>query len=105
MKKDRIAALFGTKRSTLEIRLEVLLAVYRGTSKPTHIMNEANLAWTPTVDILNKLLSMKLITRSEDTSKDIRTRYVYFITDKGRELLKAYRTFALAILEICDTNV
>lgn len=88
------------RRSKLEIYLNVLAAVKRGTSKPTRIMYEANLSWKPLQKILRSMLTQDLIVLI-DTSKnrDKRTNTMYGLTQKGENVMN-YFNRAREYLEI-----
>lgn len=88
------------RRSKLEIYLNVLAAVKRGTSKPTRIMYEANLSWKPLQKILRSMLTQDLIVLM-DTSKnrDKRTNTMYGLTQKGENVMN-YFNRAREYLEI-----
>jgi len=81
-----------TRRSKLEVYLDVLWIIKDGTDKPTRIMYGANLSWNPMQKILNSLVSQGLITEiaSEEDSGDKRTPRVYKITQKGENTIKYF---------------
>jgi len=82
-----------TRRSRLEICLEILWIIKNGTSKPTRIMYGANLSWKPCSQILSFLLSQGLI-REIDTQglrkRDRRTSKLYEITQKGENIIRYF---------------
>ena len=67
-----------TRRSKMEIYLDILRVTSDGNSKPTHIMYRANLSWERLKKYLLFLASQDLITSTERTEG---TRYE--ITEKG----------------------
>jgi predicted transcriptional regulator len=76
------------RRSKLEIYLDVLWAVKRGTRKPTRIMYEANLSWKPLQTILQSMISQELIVEIDARAeKDKRTSTVYEVTQKGENII------------------
>lgn len=75
-----------TRRSKMEIYLDILRVTSDGNSKPTHIMYRANLSWERLKKYLVFLDTQDLITSAERTDG---TRYE--ITEKGREVLKYFR--------------
>jgi len=83
------------KRSRLEITLQVLFLVYKGTNKTTHIMNEAGISWVHLKDILDSLISQgfaeAVAPYEKRTKRDNRTNKVYEITDKGIGVLKYFK--------------
>ena len=82
------------KRSKLELYLEVLDAINKGTGKPTRIMYRTNLSWKPLMKILESLQDQSLI-----KSEKKRSSTVYRITDKGKNVLE-YLGRALKLIEI-----
>lgn len=76
------------RRSKLEIYLDVLWAIKRGTRKPTRIMYEANLSWKPLQTILQSMMSQELIIEIDARAeKDKRTSTVYEVTQKGENIV------------------
>ena len=82
------------KRSKLELYLEVLDAINKGTRKPTRIMYRTNLSWKPLMEILDSLREQRLITSEKKGSSTI-----YQITDKGKNVLE-YLYRAMKLIEI-----
>jgi len=83
-----------SKRSKLEIYIDVLSAIRKGTYKPTKIMYRTNLSWKPLMEILDSLTSQELIrVKEEDSHK------VYEITEKGRNVLE-YFSRAMQSIEV-----
>ncbi|UCH58031.1 MAG: hypothetical protein JSV18_03820 [Candidatus Bathyarchaeota archaeon] len=79
------------RRSKLEIYLDVLWAVKRGTRKPTRIMYEANLSWKPLQKILKSMISQDLIVEVDARAeRDKRTSIVFEITQKGENIVKYF---------------
>ena len=80
-----------SRRSRLEIYLEVLKAIKNGTEKPTRIMYEANLSWKILNDVLSSLLTQDLVEDFDvSESRDKRTNTVYRITQKGDALIRYF---------------
>ena len=75
-----------TRRSKMEIYIDILRVVSDGNHKPTHIMYRANLSWERLKGYLKFLSSQGLLT---NVQKAKGTRYE--LTEKGRELLKYFR--------------
>jgi predicted transcriptional regulator len=76
------------RRSKLEIYLDVLWAIKRGTRKPTRIMYEANLSWKPLQTIIQSMISQELIVEIDARAeKDKRTSTVYEVTQKGENII------------------
>jgi len=61
-----------TRRSRLQVYLEVLSVIKSGTDKPTRIMSGANISWKPLQEILASLVSHGLITEIEPEYRDER---------------------------------
>ena len=80
-----------SRRSRLEIYLEVLNAIKNGTEKPTRIMYEANLSWRLLNDILSSLESQELVEEIDVSgSRDKRTDRIYRTTGKGDTLIRYF---------------
>jgi predicted transcriptional regulator len=81
-----------TRRSRLEITLDVLRIIKNGERKPTRIMNAANLTYRGLKEALNVLLSQNLIRENYLTSRgrkrDRRTHIEYEITSEGINMLR-----------------
>lgn len=73
------------KRSRLEIHLDVLKAIGKGTHKPTRIMYRTNLSWKPMMKVFESLLDQDLIARYEEGS-----HATYRTTEKGRNVLGCF---------------
>jgi len=70
------------KRSKLEIYIDVLKVINKGTQKPTRIMYRTNLSWKPLMKTLESLEDQGLVIRGENGN-----RTTYRITDKGKSIL------------------
>ena len=80
------------RRSTLEIYLDVLWEIKKGTEKPTRIMYGSNLSWIPLQKVLNSLVSEGLVMEIEASErKDKRTPKTYKITQKGENVIQYFR--------------
>ena len=80
-----------TRRSKLEIYLEVLKIIKEGTDKPTRIMYQANISWQPLMKILSSIVSQGLVEEIDMTkSRDKRTIKIYRTTEKGEHLIKYF---------------
>lgn len=82
-----------TRRSKLEICLDVLWVIKNGSSKPTRIMYDSNLSWRPLKNILKFMVTRGLI-REIDTHTarkyDRRTTRRYEITQKGEDIVRYF---------------
>ena len=76
-----------SKRSKLEIYLDILKVIKRGTHKPTRIMYRTNLSWKPLMKILEALLEQDLIIAIKRIN-----RQEFEITHKGREILSHFES-------------
>jgi predicted transcriptional regulator len=74
------------KRSKLEIYLDLLQIIKKGTYQPTRIMYQTNLSWQPLMAALESMLEQGLIRRNEKGN-----RSAYEITDKGKNVLAHFR--------------
>jgi len=96
-----------TRRSKLEIYLEVLKIVKGGTDKPTRIMYQANISWQPLMKILTSMVSQELIEEIDMTSggrrRDKRTSRIYVITMKGEQVIRYFK--GVKDFELKDVNI
>lgn len=80
------------RRSKLEVYLDVLRTIKKGTRKPTRIMYESNLSWKPLQKTLNSLISQELVYEYEpEDLRDKRTTTCYDLTQKGENVLKYFK--------------
>ena len=94
-------SLLRSRRTKLELYLDVLWVIKNGTRKPTRIMYGANLSWKPLQRILASLVSQDLL-RPIDASKnrDKRTNTCYELTQKGENVIQYFnRAKELLVLE------
>jgi len=82
------------KRSRLEIYLDILKVIGKGTQKPTRIMYKTNLSWRPLMGILESMLDQSLIIKDDDGK-----HATYSMTEKGKNVLR-YINEAMELLEI-----
>ncbi len=102
MMRDNLIYLFGAKRDTLEVRMEVIQVIARGIDKPTRIMYAANMSWEPVKRILNALTEAGIIVCTEIIEPGAkRAKYRYTTTSKGAKILDAYRAF-ISVVEECS---
>ena len=79
------------RRSNLEMYIEVLKIIKKGTEKPTRIMSEANLSWSALKKILKTLMSQDFISEMDASdSRDKRTKRRYRLTQKGENVIKHF---------------
>ncbi len=84
----------SSKRGRLEIYLEVLRVVRKGTEKPTRIMYKTNLSWKPLMKVLKSLRDQGLVASHRKGRST-----TYEVTEKGKNVLK-YFTEAMNLIEI-----
>ena len=78
-----------TKRSRVEIYIDVLNAIRQGVHKPTRIMYRK-----PLMKILDSMMEQGLIRAEEEGN-----RTTYWITEKGRNVLNYFKE-AMSLIEI-----
>jgi len=83
-----------SKRSRLEIYLDILKVVSKGTRKPTRIMYKTNLSWKPLMKVLDSLTAQGFIVEEKEGN-----HVIYGITDKGKNILQ-YFSKAMESIEI-----
>jgi predicted transcriptional regulator len=82
------------KRSRLEIYIDILKIISKGSCKPTRIMYSSNLSWKPLKKALESMSEQGLITEEKN---GIRSNY--YVTDKGKVILNYFKE-ATRLLEI-----
>ena len=79
----------STRRSKLDIQLEVLKTVREGVDKPTRIMYAANMSWAPVRKILDRLVDRELLSVITDNGGN-RSKRRYEITEKGVSVINYF---------------
>ncbi len=79
-----------SRRSKLEIYINILEEIRNGVVIPTRIMYGANLSWKPLQQILKALVAQELIVEQTDESGDKRTKTSYQLTEKGVNVLRYF---------------
>jgi len=74
-----------SRRSQLEIRMDILRAIMEGAEGPTQIMYKANLSWILLCDHLGALGEQGFV-----GEKSVGNRKKYSLTGKGMEIVGAY---------------
>jgi predicted transcriptional regulator len=74
-----------SKRSLLEIRMDILRAIMEGADGPTQIMYKVNLSWILFCDQLRVLGDQGFV-----SEKAVGNRKTYSLTGKGSEIVGAY---------------
>ena len=81
-----------SRRSRLEVYLDVLWTIKNGTKKPTRIMYASNLSWKPLQRTLDSLVAQELIKEFDPKHlRDKRTTVCYDLTIKGENVLKYFK--------------
>ncbi len=83
---DNAASKKGTRRSELEIKMDVLQVVSQGIERPTQIMYKANLSWVALQANLKTLVSLSFM-----REENLGSRKRYGLTQKGFEILQTFR--------------
>lgn len=84
----------GSKRSRIEIYVDVLQAVRMGENRPIKIMYHTNLSWKPLMQVLDALTEQNLISLER---KSIPA--VYKITEKSLNVLNYFKK-AIELVEV-----
>jgi predicted transcriptional regulator len=84
----------ASKRSRLEMYLDVLNAIKKGVCRPTRIMYRTNLSWKPLMEVLDAMMTQELIEANRQGRHTL-----YKITEKGKNLLNYFHE-AMELLEI-----
>ena len=93
-----------SRRSKLEIYLDVLKVIKQGTNKPTRIMYGANLSWKLLQNILSSLVDQSLIVEIDTSdSRDKRTNTIYDITNKGESVIRYFER-AKGLIEVDEPD-
>ena len=74
------------KRSRLEIYIDILKIISKGSCKPTRIMYGSNLSWKPLKKALESMIEQGLITEEKNG-----IRSTYYVTDKGKVILNYFK--------------
>ena len=72
----------SSRRSKLEITLNILSIVRSGVDKPTRIMYAANMSWAPVQRILSHLVEQGLL-EDQLNEESRQSKRLYVITEKG----------------------
>jgi predicted transcriptional regulator len=82
--------ILSARRSKFQLSVEVLDNIRNGETKPTRIMYSCNLSWKSLKGILKNLTEQLLLEEKVVKGKK-RSKKLYHITPKGRNVLKYYR--------------
>jgi predicted transcriptional regulator len=69
----------------MEVELDILRAINEGVDRPTRIMYRTNLSWSVMQSFLVILESRNLVQAKRENG-----RTLYFLTEKGNNLLSTY---------------
>ncbi|MBS7614462.1 hypothetical protein KEJ18_01825 [Candidatus Bathyarchaeota archaeon] len=75
-----------TRRSQMEIYIDILKAVAEGKKKPTHIMYRANLSWTRLRRYIDFLISQDLLQEKINDGAS-----VFTLTMKGKDVIGYFK--------------
>ncbi len=96
-----------SRRSKLEIYLEVLNIIKNETYKPTRIMYQANISWQPLMKVLGSMISQGLVDeidmKKQNRKRDKRTSKIYRITLKGEQVINYFK--GAKNFELDDINI
>jgi predicted transcriptional regulator len=73
------------RRSKMEVKIDILQAISKGTVRPTHIMNQSNLSWATMRNFMKTLEDQGLVMPNY-----FEGRKNYVLTQKGIRVLDAY---------------
>jgi len=79
----------GSRRSVLEIRMDILTVVRDGAEGPTQIMYKANLSWKLLMQHMGDLVVLGILSEQK-----VKNRLSYRLTEKGIGILRSYFTVA-----------
>jgi predicted transcriptional regulator len=102
-----VLGVLDSRRSKLEIYLEVLNIIKNGTYKPTRIMYQANISWQPLMRVLGSMISQGLVDetdmKKQNRKRDKRTSKIYRITLKGEQVIRYFK--GAKNFELDDINI
>ena len=75
-----------TRRSQMEIYIDILKAVAEGKKKPTHIMYRANLSWTRLRKYIDFLISQDLLQERVNEGAS-----AFTLTTKGKDVIGYFK--------------
>lgn len=77
----------GSRRSRMEVKIDILRAISEGIGRPAHIMYRSNLSWSNMHELVNEMERRSLIRLVENGGKRN-----YVLTEKGLRVLQNYNT-------------
>ncbi|MHB8566540.1 MAG: winged helix-turn-helix domain-containing protein [Nitrososphaerales archaeon] len=75
----------GSRRSRMEVKIDIMQAISEGVGRPAHIMYRSNLSWSIMQSFITILEKQGLINSSEVYGKRS-----YTLTEKGVRVLQTY---------------
>jgi predicted transcriptional regulator len=83
------------RRSSMEMKIDILSSISAGFAKPTQIMYKSNLSWTALQVALKELIQAELIQEEEN-----KNRVIYRLTPKGVSVLQNYKNLLLQFFPV-----
>jgi predicted transcriptional regulator len=74
-----------SRRSNMEVKMDILQAIFEGARRPTHIMYRSKLSWDAYLNLITGLEEMELVSLGK-----VEERKIYKLTDKGARVLETY---------------
>jgi predicted transcriptional regulator len=78
-----------SRRSALEVKMDILTVVRDGAQGPTQIMFKANLSWNLLMQHLKELVESGTL-----SELNVKNKSIYRLTDKGISVLRSYTLVA-----------
>ncbi len=69
----------------MEVKIDILQAIFDGAGRPTHIMYRTKLSWAVCRNFIRSLEELGLVSPS-----DVRGRKNYVLTEKGARVVETY---------------
>jgi predicted transcriptional regulator len=69
----------------MEVKIDILQAIFEGVGRPTHIMYRTNLSWATCRSFIKRLEELGLVSTS-----DVKGRKDYALTEKGSRVVETY---------------
>lgn len=82
---DKYFEAVRTRRSELELKVEILRAISEGANKQAHIIQKSNISWSMAQNFIRRLETQGLV-----ESKRSKGRKYLAITDRGTRVLNSY---------------
>jgi len=93
----------STRRSRVEVYIDILARIKGGETLPTRIMYGVKLSWNILQSALKSLISQGLIEEYNEYKGNDRSKKFYRITEKGENVLKYFNRID-SILELNLTS-